>query len=170
MPGPNDLIKYWGDLAKKGQVPVKIIFKAAADDQEFAQRDPVAKITITVTDPATGKEISEAREAFQLSPKNPTREIELKILNVRKVFGKLWDKATGKTKPKPFVINIHVEPLQDWQEYYSPNDFANVEVTPGKGSDQHVWLRTRKEGAAAAAYARTSKKSVNDKRKNDLNL
>ena len=134
--GPKELENYYDRLRRKGQATFKVIFKAGPGDDSFLDDDPVANVTITATDPTSGKIVT---RSSQMSAKASEFEVEIPVLNVVGVVKGLWDRVTGKEKPKPYQVTITVEPHPDWKQNYARKEFP-LEVKAGPNPPQHVWM------------------------------
>ena len=134
--GPKELENYYDRLNKKGRASFRIIFKAPPGDDSFFENDPVANVTVTAEDPSTGKV---TKLSSQMSLRAGEFEVEIPVLNVTGVIKGIWNRMTGKEKPKPYQVTITVEPLPEWKGDYSRNEFP-LEVQAGHNPPQHVWL------------------------------
>ena len=144
---PKELEEYYKRLTRKGQATLKVIFKAAPQD-DFSSDDPVANVTVVAKDPTTGEEIF--RDAWQMSASAREHEVEIKILNVLGVFKSMWYRIRGKERPKPYDVTIIVEPHQDWTGSYSRKEFP-VKVKLGGNSPEHVWMLPKRSKLSASS-------------------
>jgi len=141
-----DLRGYYDGLRKDGLASLTVIFKAAPGDKTFSQDDPVANVTVTATDPATGKITT---KSSQLSATSGEFQVEIPVLGVVGVLEYIWGRIRRKPKPKPqpYHVTITVEPHPDWEGHYARGVFP-LEAEAGSNPRHHVWMARTTPGHA----------------------
>jgi len=141
-----DLSGYYEHLRNDGLASLTVILKAAPGDDSFVQDDPVANVTVTAEDPATGK-IS--TKFSQMSARSGEFVVEIPVLTVVGVLEDIWGRIRRKPKPapKPYHVTITVEPHPDWKDHYTRKVFP-LEAQAGSNPRQHVWMMRTGSGHA----------------------
>jgi hypothetical protein len=133
---PADLKKYYDLLNKAGKAEITIVLVAAPGDEDFRRNPPVSLVTITAHNPATGRDYREARE---VSVATDERVFTIPVQTRVGVLKSAWNRLLGRKKEPPYNVTIAVEPLDGWEQHYSPTS-KPAHATPGRNPPIHVWM------------------------------
>lgn len=133
---PKELKDYYNGLRKKGQAEVNVYLVADIGDDEFSTNPPTCRVTITATDPSTGKQIFERSK--EISTTSDDRSF---VVPAQTTLGVI-DRWFNGQKPKALSVAIKTEPVDRWSEKYVATT-KNATIVAGTVEPIHVSLQLK---------------------------